>query len=377
MTDLREAPSADPLIMRELRRKLDIWANELGFQQLGVSGIQLGDHPEALQRWLDKGYHGQMSYMAERASLRAAPETLFENAASIISVRMDFWPAKRAKKGLPPALDDGETAYVASYALGRDYHKLMRSRLKKLADRVRDFAGDYDMRPFVDSAPVLERGVAQQAGLGWIGKNTMLINPAAGSHFFLGELFTSLPLPADKPFTDQHCGSCRACLDVCPTSAFPEPGVLDARRCISYLTIEHRGSIDEALRPLMGNRVFGCDDCQAICPWNKFAHFTKEADFHPRQQISDRKMVELFNWSEETFLKQTEGSAIRRTGYESWLRNLAIGLGNALAGRGVLGKAAPMADKDAIRRALETRLDHESAVVREHVRWALSQQAPS
>ncbi|GAA3947988.1 tRNA epoxyqueuosine(34) reductase QueG [Allohahella marinimesophila] len=377
MTDNSGASPANPRLMHELRKLLDVWANELGFQQLGVSDISLGEHPQALRRWLDKGYHGQMSYMAERAAMRAAPETLFENAASIISVRMDFWPASRPRKGLSSALDDGDTAYVASYALGRDYHKLMRSRLKKLGERIREFAGSHDMRPFVDSAPVLERGVAQQAGLGWIGKNTMLINPSAGSHFFLGELFTSLPLPADKPFTEKHCGSCRACLDICPTSAFPEPGVLDARRCISYLTIEHRGSIDESLRPLMGNRVFGCDDCQAICPWNKFARFTDEADFHPRQQISDRKMIELFGWSEEVFLKQTEGSAIRRTGYESWLRNLAIGLGNALAGRGVPRKSEPTIDGEAIRAALLARLDSESAVVREHVRWALSQQSPA
>jgi len=256
-------------------------------------------------------------------------------------------------------LEQGEKAYISRYTLGRDYHKLIRKRLAKLAARIEQEVGGH-YRAFVDSAPVLERALAEQAGLGWIAKNTMLINPQAGSWFFLGEIYTDLPLPADQPQAEKHCGSCTACLDICPTNAFVGPFQLDARRCISYLTIEHFGSIDEELRPLMGNRIFGCDDCQLVCPWNKFAQVSAEEDFRPRHQLDDRELVDLFLWEEAEFLEKTEGSAIRRIGFERWLRNIAIALGNAPTSATVLS-------------ALEQRVDYPSELVREHVEWALAQ----
>jgi epoxyqueuosine reductase len=332
------------------------WARELGFQQLGISDIDLGEHEAYLQKWLDAGYHGTMDFMAAHGTRRSRPAELVPGTCRVLSVRMDYLPPGDEPEA---ALADPERAYIARYALGRDYHKVLRRRLATLAKRIAAEAGGGHYRAFVDSAPVLERAIAERAGLGWTAKNTMLINEHAGSWFFLGEIYTDLPLPPDPPREEKHCGSCRACLDICPTDAFPGPFQLDARRCISYLTIEHKGSIDEALRPLMGNRVFGCDDCQLVCPWNKFARPTAEADFRPRHGLDTAGLVELFRWDEATFLARTEGSAIRRVGYERWLRNLAIGLGNAPTGPAVIA-------------ALSERREHDSPLVREHVAWALA-----
>lgn len=333
------------------------WARELGFQQAGITDVDLAAHRPHLEQWLRRDFHGEMAYMARHQDLRGHPEKLVPGTLRVISVRMDY--AQTADNSLQP-LQESRRAYVARYALGRDYHKLLRKRLQKLADRIQSSIGEFGYRAFVDSAPVLERALAEKAGLGWIGKNTLLINRKAGSWFFLGELFTDLPLPTDTPASN-HCGSCRACLDICPTGAFVAPNQLDARRCISYLTIELKSAIPEDLRPLIGNRVFGCDDCQLICPWNKFTSPGKEQDFSPRHGLDSSGLLELFAWSEQEFLARTEGSAIRRTGYEGWLRNLAVALGNA--------------DPDpAIVDALEARREHHSALVREHVLWALARQ---
>ena len=331
------------------------WAAELGFQQLGVTGVDLGEHEGYLQKWLDAGYHGSMGYMEKHGKKRSRPQELVPGTCRVISVRMDYLAADTQPLDV---LASSKKAYVSRYALGRDYHKLIRKRLATLAKRIEEQAGGGHYRAFVDSAPVLERAVAERAGLGWIAKNTMLINSEAGSWFFLGEIYTDLPLPEDPPQDSKHCGTCTACLDICPTDAFTGPFELDARRCISYLTIEHAGSIDPELRPLMGNRVFGCDDCQLVCPWNKFAEPTAERDFKPRHELADGDLVALFSWDEATFLEKTEGSAIRRIGYERWLRNLAVGLGNAPKSAEVVA-------------ALEARRDHPSELVREHVSWAL------
>jgi epoxyqueuosine reductase len=352
--------TVDQIIAREGGRPLVEtirgWARELGFQQLGVSDVDLGEHEAYLQKWLDAGYHGTMDYMARHGNRRARPAELVPGTCRVLTVRMDYLPPGDAPQAV---LDDPTRAYIARYALGRDYHKVLRRRLARLAARIAREAGGGRYRAFVDSAPVLERAIAERAGLGWIAKNTMLINEQAGSWFFLGEIYTDLPLPADPPRTVKHCGSCRACLDICPTNAFAGPFELDARRCISYLTIEHRGSIDPALRPLLGNRVFGCDDCQLVCPWNKFASATAEADFQPRHGLADTELATLFLWDEATYLARTEGSALRRIGHERWLRNLAVGLGNAPATPAVIA-------------ALEARRAHPSPLVREHVAWALA-----
>lgn len=341
-----------------LLQQVQEWAVELGFQQLGVSNVDLGEHEAYLQKWLDAGYHGSMDYMARHGHKRSRPAELVPDTCRVLSLRMDYLVNEEAEQ----VLASPDKAYIARYTLGRDYHKLMRKRLAQLAQRIAEEAGGGSFRAFVDSAPVLERAIAEQAGLGWIAKNTMLINANAGSWFFLGEIYTDLPLPATVAQESKHCGSCTACLDICPTDAFPAPFELDARRCISYLTIEHRGSIDPALRPLMGNRVFGCDDCQLVCPWNKFAQPSGEPDFQPRHGLDNSELVALFLWDEATFLARTEGSAIRRIGYERWLRNLAIGLGNGPA------------SAEAIT-ALRSRLDYPSELVREHVSWALAQLA--
>ena len=341
---------------RELAEQVRLWAKELGFQQLGITGIDLGEHPAYLERWLAAGYHGEMGYMAKHGSRRSRPGELVPGTLRVLSLRMDYLPAGTDPL---PILDNPDKAYISRYTLGRDYHKLVRKRLARLAKRIETAAGGAH-RAFVDSAPVLERAIAEQSGLGWIAKNTMLINAQAGSWFFLGEIYTSLPLPADTPQQEKHCGSCRACLDICPTDAFVGPFELDARRCISYLTIEHKGSIATELRPLMGNRVFGCDDCQLVCPWNKFAQPTGEADFKPRHELADGDLAALFLWDEATFLTKTEGSAIRRIGHERWLRNLAVALGNAPGTQQVVA-------------ALRARREHPAALVREHVEWALAQ----
>lgn len=327
---------------------------ELGFQQVGISDLEVAAAAQHLRDWLARQYHGDMAYMERHAALRAEPAALVPGTLRVISVRMDYLPADTESIAV---LQDSTKAYISRYALGRDYHKLIRRRLQTLADRLQAEIGVFGYRAFVDSAPVLERALAEKAGLGWIGKNTMLINKQAGSWFFLGELFTDLPLLVDTP-ASAHCGSCTACLAVCPTQAFVGPHLLDARRCISYLTIELQGSIPLDLRPLIGNRVFGCDDCQLCCPWNKFASPTREGDFTPRHQLDQAALVDLFLWREAEFLQHTEGSAIRRIGYERWLRNLAVGLGNGPA------SAAALA-------ALQARRQHASDLVREHVEWAL------
>jgi len=341
-----------------LARDIKRWARELGFAEAGISGVALGRDEQHLQQWLEDGYHGEMDYMARHGSKRSRPDELEPGTQRVISVRMDYMPP-----GMQHAWDvinDADAGYVARYALGRDYHKLMRNRLQKLAERIRGSVGDFGYRAYVDSAPVLEKALARNAGLGWIGKHTVLINRQAGSYFFLGELYTNLPLPIDEP-ASAHCGTCRKCIDICPTQAIVGPYRLDARRCISYLTIELKGSIPEDLRAPMGNRIFGCDDCQLICPWNKFAQETAEPDFAPRHSLDGAKLVELFAWSEAEFLQRTEGMAIRRAGYEGWLRNIAVALGNAPASAEV-------------RRALQARTDHPSEIVREHVAWALAKQ---
>lgn len=342
--------------LEDLVQDIRHWAGELGFQQLGITGVDLGMHETYLQKWLDAGYHGSMDYMARHGSKRARPQELVPGTLRILSLRMDYMSGDTQPLTV---LSSPHKAYISRYTLGRDYHKLMRKRLAQLAQRIETAIGG-DYRAFVDSAPVLERAVAEHAGLGWIAKNTMLINAEAGSWFFLGEIFTNLPLPIDEPQSSKHCGSCTACLEACPTRAFTGPFQLDARKCISYLTIEHHGRIDPQLRPLMGNRIFGCDDCQLCCPWNKFARPTDERDFRPRHGLADAELVELFLWDETAFLRNTEGSAIRRIGYERWLRNLAVALGNAPS-------------SDAVIDALLHRRDYPSELVQEHVAWALQQ----
>ena len=339
-----------------LAQSLKEWGRELGFQQVGIAGIELGEHEAHLERWLAAGHHGEMDYMAAHGHKRARPAELVPGTLRVISLRMDYLPGDTR---MAEVLASPDKAYLSRYALGRDYHKLIRKRLQQLAERMQAAVGPFGYRAFVDSAPVLEKALASQAGLGWIGKNTLLINKQAGSWFFLGELFTDLPLPLDAPHQREHCGRCQACLDICPTAAFVGPYQLDARRCISYLTIELKGSIPVELRPLIGNRVFGCDDCQLVCPWNRFARPTRQGDFQPRHGLDNAELASLLRWSEEEFLARTEGSPLRRAGYERWLRNLAVGLGNAPTSIAVL-------------EALALRREHPSALVREHVEWALA-----
>ncbi len=342
-----------------LAHSIKQWARELGFQQVGIAGLELGEHEQHLQRWLDAGYHGDMDYMGAHGSKRSHPDELVPGTLRVVSLRMDYLPGDTQ---MVQRLAEPEKAYVSRYALGRDYHKLIRKRLQQLAERIQQVIGPFGYRAFVDSAPVLEKAIAEQAGLGWIGKNTLVLNRKAGSYFFLGELFVDLPLPVDEPHATEHCGRCTACMDICPTAAFVGPYVLDARRCISYLTIELKTAIPEELRPLIGNRVFGCDDCQVVCPWNRFARPSAENDFQPRHSLDNAGLAELFRWDEETFLKNTEGSPLRRAGYERWLRNLAVGLGNAPSTIAVL-------------EALDSRRDYPSELVQEHVQWALRQHA--
>jgi len=335
------------------------WGAELGFGRIGIAGTELGEDEAHLLSWLDSGYHGEMDYMARHGTKRSRPEDLAPGTVRVIAARMDYAPPD-IDDAWDMLTDDGR-AYISRYALGRDYHKVLRQRLQKLADRIGEFTGPFGYRVFTDSAPVLEKALARDAGLGWIGKHTLVLSRDAGSWFFLGEIYTDLPLPLDEP-ASAHCGTCTRCIDICPTQAIVAPYRLDARRCISYLTIELRGSIPEDLRPLIGNRVFGCDDCQLVCPWNKFAQIATEADFAPRHGLDSAQLVDLFAWSEAEFLERTAGMAIRRTGYEGWLRNIAVALGNARY-------------SEAIERALQGRADDSSPVVREHVAWALREQA--
>ncbi|WP_277054046.1 tRNA epoxyqueuosine(34) reductase QueG [Pseudoalteromonas marina] len=342
----------------KLAQQIKAWGKELGFSEVGITDIDLSKHEQQLQRWLDAGFHGSMDYMAAHGMKRARPDELIPGTQRVISVKMNYLPPDA---GFAKTLKNKQKAYISRYALGRDYHKLIRNRLKKLGQKIEQEVGEYGFRPFVDSAPVLERQLAEKAGLGWRGKHSLLINKEAGSWFFLGELFIDLPLPVDNENTFEGCGKCVACITLCPTGAIVEPYVVDARKCISYLTIEHQGPIPEQYRTLLGNRVYGCDDCQLVCPWNRYGQITDERDFHPRTQLKDKDLLELFSWDETTFLKNTEGSPIRRIGHERWLRNLAVGLGNANF------------DPDIIS-ALEQKIDGCSNLVKEHIQWALEQQ---
>lgn len=352
------SPQPASLDMTALAAHIKTWGHELGFQQVGITDVDLGEHAEHHKRWLAAGYHGEMDYMARHGELRTRPELLVEGTQRIIVVRMDYLPPEVETTKV---LSQPAKAYISRYALGRDYHKVIRKRLSMLAKQIEKVVGSFGHRAFVDSAPVLERGLAQKAGLGWTGKNSLILNPKAGSLFFLGELFTDLPLPIDTPYDKRHCGKCQRCRDLCPTQAIVEDHVVDARRCISYLTIELNGPIPEEFRSMMGNRVYGCDDCQLVCPFTRFAKVSQEDDFAPRHDLDRADLLSLFNWSESEFLNRTSGSPIRRIGYEKWLRNMAVGLGNAPYSNNVIA-------------ALEARLAYPSDLVREHVRWALHQQ---
>ncbi|WP_334178722.1 tRNA epoxyqueuosine(34) reductase QueG [Pseudoxanthomonas sp.] len=352
MTSLPDPPA--------LARRVRALAHEFGFQRCGIAGIELGEDEDHLRRWLAEGLYGSMDWMAQHGDKRSRPQELIPGTLRVISVGLDY--GRNDSDDAWDTLHAGERAYVARYALGRDYHKLMRNRLQKLAERLQQEVGAFGHRVFVDSAPVLERALARNAGLGWIGKHTCLIDKDGGSWFFLGEIYVDLPLPVDAPAT-AHCGTCTRCIDVCPTQAIIAPYRLDARRCIAYLTIEHEGAIPEDLRAAIGNRIFGCDDCQLVCPWNKFAKRTDEPDFRARNDLDVATLPQLFAWSEDEFLRRTEGSAIRRSGHERWLRNIAVALGNAPATPDVLA-------------ALESRREDMSTLVREHVAWALHRHRP-
>jgi len=338
----------------ELAGLIKQWSSELGFEQAGITDTDLGRAEQRLQRWVADGRHGDMAWMTSHGTKRSRPAELVPGTRRVICVRMRYWP--QSVMAPQRALEASSTAYVSRYALGRDYHKVMRRRLQRLADRIQERIGPFGYRAFTDSAPVMEKPLAQKAGLGWIGKHTNLLNKSDGSWFFLGELFTDLPLPVDPPASD-HCGTCRSCIDACPTGAITAPYQLDARLCISYLTIEQRGAIPEQLRPYLGNRVFGCDDCQAVCPWNRYAAFSDEADFTPRSAVSDRQLAWFASWSEAEFDRYTAGSAIRRAGYAGFLRNVAVALGNAGSTREVLA-------------AIDGLCGHASELVREHAQWA-------
>jgi len=343
--------------MSSLKSDVFSWCAELGFQNAGVADIDLAVAEARLADWLRAKFHGSMDYMERHGSKRSRPDELVPGTLRVISVRMDYLPQDQeiAKR----LLDDGSSAYISRYALGRDYHKVLRGRLRALAQRIENSIGDFGYRAFVDSAPVLEKALAEKAGIGWVGKHTNVIDRDSGSWFFLGELYTDLPLPVDVP-EQSHCGSCTACIDVCPTKAIVAPYSLDARRCISYLTIENRQSIPVEFRKDIGNRIYGCDDCQLFCPWNKFAKPTAEADFAPRHGLDSAQLADLFLWDEETWLEKTEGSAIRRIGHDRWLRNIAVALGNADSSPEVLA-------------ALAARRNDASPLVVEHVEWAMKQ----
>ena len=334
------------------------WASDLGFHHTGISDIDLSEAERNLSAWLKKKFHGEMDYMHKHGHKRTRPELLVPDTIRIISVRLDYLP--ESMSAADSVLGDSEKGYVSRYALGRDYHKLIRKRLKKLADRIDQQVEEFGYRVFCDSAPVMEKAIAVKAGQGWLGKHTNVLNRHHGSWFFLGELYTNIPLPLDQAVT-AHCGSCRACIDICPTQAIVQPYVLDARRCISYLTIEHHGSIPVEFRKPMGNRIYGCDDCQLVCPWNKYAKISAEPDFKARHQLDRTTLVDLFKWTESDFLSNTEGSAIRRIGHQRWLRNIAVALGNAEHSETTVD-------------SLKSAQNHDSQMVREHVRWALDQQ---
>lgn len=338
------------------------WGKALGFSHVGITDTDLASAEPHYQAWIEKGFHGAMDYMAKHGNKRTQPAELVAGTIRVISVRMDYQPPQA--KDAEAVLQENDQAFISRYALGRDYHKVLRGRLQKLCDKIQSELPqhqlkDFQYRVFTDSAPVLEVALAEKAGLGWRGKHTLLLSREAGSWFFLGEIYTDLPLPVDAP-TGNHCGTCTACIDMCPTQAIVAPYEVDARRCISYLTIELKTSIPEAFRTLIGNRIYGCDDCQLTCPWNRFGQITEQDDFHVRHGLDAISLVELFAWGEATFNEKMAGSAIYRIGHEQWLRNLAIGLGNATS-------------TDEIINALQSRVNDPSALVREHVAWALQQ----
>jgi len=333
------------------------WGQELGFQQVGITNIDLSKAESSLLEWLERGFHGEMEYMARHGTKRSRPDELHPGTIRIICVRMNYLTAP--PESAQDICNNSNNAYISRYAIGRDYHKLLRKRIQQLATKISEATGPFGHRVFVDSAPVLERPLAAKAGLGWQGKHSNLLSKDAGSWFFLGELYTDLPLPIDLPTTN-HCGKCTDCIDACPTQAIVAPYRVDARRCISYLTIELKGSIPIEFRPLIGNKIFGCDDCQLACPWSRFAQITNEPDFNPRHGLESGQLINLFNWSEEEFLKRTEGMPLQRIGHAQWLRNIAIGLGNSSGGNDVIN-------------ALNAKRHHPSKVVREHVEWALLQ----
>ncbi|MES9990350.1 MAG: tRNA epoxyqueuosine(34) reductase QueG [Candidatus Thiodiazotropha sp.] len=344
--------------LAQLTQKIKAWAHSLGLSAIGITDTDLGSTQARLEAWLGNGHQGEMAYMEKHGTKRCRPAELVPGTLRIISARLDYLPQTLEQSA--QILADPELGFVARYALGRDYHKVLRKRLQRLVELIRGEVNDALCRVFVDSAPVMEKPLAQKAGLGWIGKHTNLIARDGGSWFFLGEIYTNLPLICDNPATD-HCGDCTACISCCPTQAIIAPYQLDARRCISYLTIELQGAIPEAFRRDIGNRIFGCDDCMQVCPWNRFATLSRELDFLPRASLESSTLIDLFNWDEASFLKRTEGSAIRRLGHTRWLRNIAIALGNAPRDDGIVA-------------ALQKRLQHPSPLVREHVEWALRQQ---
>jgi epoxyqueuosine reductase len=350
-------PVSSGVDLAELADQIRSWGRELGFQQVGIADIALDEDETHLLDWLSQGRHGEMGYMQRHGTQRSRPGELLPGTARVISVRMDYWPPDC--RAAEPVLADPTMAYLSRYALGRDYHKVLRKRLQRLAERIEAVVGPHIYRAFTDSAPVLEKALARNAGLGWIGKHTNLISDRAGSWFFLGELYTSLPLPLDTP-SENHCGTCRTCIDACPSGAIVAPYQLDARLCISYLTIELRDAIPEALRPLIGNRIYGCDDCQLVCPWNRFARPSQEADFAVRHALDATTLVDLFSWSETEFRARLQGNPVYRIGYACWLRNIAVALGNAPTSPEVVA-------------ALKARRNDSPELVREHVAWALAQ----
>ena len=340
-----------------LAAQIRIWAHELGFQAVGISDTDLAAAENGLLEWLALGLHGEMDYMAKHGTRRSRPAELLPGTLRVISLRMNCMPPNARDSW--QVLAEGGSAFISRYALGRDYHKVLRNRLAKLADKIRAEVSGFDGRVFTDSAPVLEKELARKAGLGWRGKHTLLLSREHGSRFFLGEIYVNLPLPVDKA-QQEHCGTCTRCIDICPTRAIIAPYRVDARRCISYLTIELKGSIPVELRPLLGNRIYGCDDCQLACPWNNFAQASTEPDFAVRHGLDDVPLAELFAWGEAEFNSKLAGTAIYRIGYEQWLRNIAVALGNAPQSAAVID-------------ALKSRVDHPSELVREHVAWALAQ----
>jgi epoxyqueuosine reductase len=344
------------LDLNELVNNIKQWGNELGFQQVGICDIDLHQHEAHLQRWLNANYHGDMDWMARHGMMRARPHELLAGTIRVITVRMDYLPPNAQ---FAQTLKQPNKAYISRYALGRDYHKLLRQRLKQLGEKIAEVTGPFGHRPFVDSAPILERALAEKSGLGWQGKNSLILNEQAGSWFFLGELLIDLPLPIDEVIEPQ-CGRCRSCMTSCPTGAIIDEKVVDARRCISYLTIEFDGVIPEEFRTLMGNRIYGCDDCQLVCPFNRFSEITQEADFYCRPQLFQQDLLTLLNWDEKMFLKQTEGSPIRRIGHAKWQRNIIVALGNA-----------PY-DEKIVKSLNELPLIYD--ILLPHIEWALTQQ---